>query len=236
VSLRARRDGLGWRLDGHKGFVLDGASADLILVAARMDERFGVLAVEGDAAGLVRASLPTLDPTRKLSRLEFDGARAAPIAGPLAWGELEQVLQLAAVALCAEQLGVAQKALEMAVDYAKLRRQFGRPIGSFQAIKHKCADVLVEVESARAAAYYAAWVASAKRDELALASSVAKAHCSEACLRAAAENIQIHGGLGFTWEHDAHLYFKRARSSYTLLGEPSYYLERTADQIAPSTS
>ena len=124
-----------------------------------------------------------------------------------------------------------QKVLDMAVEYAKVRIQFGRPIGSFQAIKHKCADMLLEVESAKSAAYYAAGVAAEDSDELPVMASLAKAYCSDAYFDASAENIQIHGGIGFTWEHDAHLYFKRAKSSEVLFGDATYHRERLADLI-----
>ena len=138
---------------------------------------------------------------------------------------LEKVLQLAAVALAGEQVGGAQRCLDMSVEYAKSRIQFGRSIGSFQAIKHKCADILLEVSSAKSAAYYAAWVAEEDSDELPVAASLVKSYCSDAYFHAAAENIQVHGGIGFTWEHDAHLYFKRAKSSELMLGDPSYHRE-----------
>ena len=144
---------------------------------------------------------------------------------------LTKTLDLAAVALAAEQVGGAQHCLDSSVDYAKNRIQFGRPIGSFQAIKHKCADMLLEVESAKSAAYYAGWAAAEDSDELPVVASLAKSYCSEAYFHAAAENIQIHGGIGFTWEHDAHLYFKRAKSSELLLGDPAYHRELLAQRI-----
>jgi alkylation response protein AidB-like acyl-CoA dehydrogenase len=131
-------------------------------------------------------------------------------------------------------VGGAEACLNMSVEYAKQREQFGRPIGSFQAIKHKCAEVLVELEGARAAAYYAAWAADDARGELPTVAAIAKATASEAFFRAAGENVQIHGGIGTTWEHDAHLYLKRAKTSYILLGDPSYHRQRLADRILPS--
>ncbi|MGH8981131.1 MAG: acyl-CoA dehydrogenase family protein, partial [Acidimicrobiales bacterium] len=143
----------------------------------------------------------------------------------------EKTLQHASVGLSNEMVGGAQKVLDMSVEYAKVRVQFGRPIGSFQAIKHKCADMLLEVESARSAAYYAGWVAAEDSDELPVVASLAKSYCSEAYFHAAAENIQIHGGIGFTWEHDAHLYFKRAKSSELLFGDPAYHRELLAQRI-----
>ena len=140
-------------------------------------------------------------------------------------------MQIAESALAAEQVGGAQRVLDASVDYAKNRVQFGRPIGSFQAIKHKCADMLLDVESAKSAAYYAAWAAQERNDELPIAASLAKSFCSEAYFHCAAENIQIHGGIGFTWEHPAHLYFKRAKSSELFLGDPTYHRELLAQRL-----
>ncbi len=153
-----------------------------------------------------------MDQTRKQARLEFSSVPARLIgADGGGWPIVARALDRGAVALAAEQVGGAQRVLEMSVEYAKVRVQFGRPIGSFQAIKHKCADMLLEVESAKSAAYYAAWAAAEDNDELPVVASLAKAYCSDAYFQAAAENIQIHGGIGFTWEHPAHLYFKRAK-------------------------
>jgi len=224
--------GDGYTLDGHKMFVLDGHTAGVIVVAARTGDGISLFQVAGDASGLGRTALQTMDQTRKQARLEFSGVPAKLIgAEGKGWDTLGRVLDLAAVALAAEQVGGAQKCLDMAVDYAKVRVQFGRPIGSFQAIKHKCADMLLEVESAKSAAYYAGWAAAELNDELPVVASLAKAYCSDAYFHAAAENIQIHGGIGFTWEHDAHLYFKRAKSSELLLGDPTYHRELLAQRI-----
>jgi alkylation response protein AidB-like acyl-CoA dehydrogenase len=173
-----------------------------------------------------------MDQTRKQARLELAGSPARLIgADGGASAGLTRTLDLAAVALAAEQVGGAQRCLDMSVEYAKERVQFGRPIGSFQAIKHKCADMLLEVESAKSAAYYAGWAAADSSDELPVVASLAKAYCSDAYFHAAAENIQIHGGIGFTWEHDAHLYFKRAKSSELFLGDPTYHRELLAQRI-----
>ena len=210
---RHRPTGDAFKITGTKSFVLDGHVADLIIVAARTDAGVSLFAVPGDAAGLTRTSLSTMDQTRKQAKLDFDGVSGTLVGTDGGgWDVLSTVLDLAAVALAAEQVGGAQKCLDMAVEYAKVRVQFGRPIGSFQAIKHKCADMLLEVESAKSAAYYAGWCASEMNDELPSVASLAKAYCSDAYFHAAAENIQIHGGIGFTWEHPAHLYFKRAKS------------------------
>jgi alkylation response protein AidB-like acyl-CoA dehydrogenase len=232
IETRARRDGAAWRISGTKSYVLDGHVADLVLVAAVTAAGVSLFHVAGDAAGLTRTPLRTLDPTRKQARLDFDGAPAA-LVGADGAGEhvLSSVLDLAAVALAAEQVGGAQRCLDMSVEYAKQRVQFGRPIGAFQAIKHKCADVLLEVESARSAAYYAAWCAAELGEELPAVASLAKAYCSDAYVHAASENIQIHGGIGFTWEHPAHLYFRRAKSSALLLGDSSYQRELLAQRI-----
>ncbi|HLX89209.1 MAG TPA: acyl-CoA dehydrogenase family protein [Acidimicrobiales bacterium] len=232
ITMAATAKGDAWSLDGAKMFVLDGHTADLVVVAARTGKGVSLFAVEGGASGLTRTPLATMDQTRKQARLEFAGVPARLIGDEGAAGAaLSRTLDLAAVALAAEQVGGAQRCLDMSVDYAKTRIQFGRPIGSFQAIKHKCADMLLEVESAKSAAYYAGWAAAEDSEELPVVASLAKSYCSEAYFHAAAENIQIHGGIGFTWEHDAHLYFKRAKSSELLLGDPSYHRELLAQRI-----
>jgi alkylation response protein AidB-like acyl-CoA dehydrogenase len=232
IALAAVSDGPGWLLDGHKSFVLDGQVADVILVVARTGRGLSLFAVGAAADGLTRTVLPTLDQTRKLARLEFTAVPSRPI-GPAgeAPAVLARVLDIAAIGLAAEQLGGAQRCLDMAVRYAKVRHQFGRPIGSFQAIKHRCADLTVEVESLRSAVAYAAAAAAEDSAEVPVVAALVKAYASEVYFHAAAENIQIHGGIGFTWEHDAHLYFKRAKSSELLLGDASYHRARLADRI-----
>ena len=237
ITMVAKGSGSDWTLDGEKMFVIDGHNADLIVVVARTEGSSGTdgisfFTVAGDAAGLTRTPLATMDQTRKQARLEFQGTPATLIGtdGGAEAG-LATTLDLAAVALAAEQVGGAQRCLTSSVEYAKTRIQFGRPIGSFQAIKHKCADMLLEVESAKSAAYYAGWAAAEGSDELPVVASLAKSYCSEAYFHAAAETIQIHGGIGFTWEHPAHLYFKRAKSSELLLGDPSYHRELLAQRI-----
>lgn len=232
ITMQASADGGGYSLDGVKSFVIDGHTANLILAAARTDAGVSLFAVEADAPGLTRMPLSTMDQTRKQAKLEFSAVPATLIgADGGGWEVLSTVLDLAAVALAAEQVGGAQTCLDMSVEYAKVRVQFGRPIGSFQAIKHKCADMLLEVESAKSAAYYAGWCAAEMNDELPQVASLAKSYCSEAYFHAAAENIQIHGGIGFTWEHPAHLYFKRAKSSELMFGDPSYHRELLAQRI-----
>ena len=232
VTATATADSGSWKLNGAKHYVIDGHLAGLVIVAARSDAGVSLFAVDGDAAGLTRTSLATMDQTRKQARLELSDTPAQLIGTDGAgWDTLVRVLDRAAVGLAAEQVGGAQMVLDMAVDYAKVRVQFGRPIGSFQAIKHKCADMLLEVESAKSAAYYAAWCAAEDNDELPAMASLAKSYCSEAYFHATAENIQIHGGIGFTWEHPAHLYFKRAKSSELLFGDPTYHRELLAERI-----
>jgi alkylation response protein AidB-like acyl-CoA dehydrogenase len=176
-----------------------------------------------------------MDQTRKQAELILDGVRvpASALMGEEGegWKTLSATLDLAAVALAAEQVGGAQRCLDMSVEYAKERVQFGRPIGSFQAIKHKCANMMVEVESARSASYYAGWAAAQGADDLPVAAALAKAFCSDTYFRCAAESVQIHGGVGFTWEYDVHLYFKRARSTEILFGSPAYHRERVAQRI-----
>ena len=173
-----------------------------------------------------------MDATRRLASLRLEGVRV-PTASRL--GEagqgasaLARTLDLAIIALAAEQVGGAQRCLDLSVAYAKEREQFGRPIGSFQAIKHKCADMMVQVESARSAAYYAGCVAADGESDLAQVASIAKAYCSEAYMACSGEAIQIHGGVGFTWEYDPHLYFKRAQASEQMFGTPAHHRERIA--------
>ncbi|MGA7834596.1 MAG: acyl-CoA dehydrogenase family protein [Acidimicrobiales bacterium] len=232
TSTTATRDGDGFVLSGVRNYVTDGSTASLLLVPAMTDRGLSLFAIQGDAAGVTREALSTMDQTRKQSRIVLESAPAALIGqegGALAG--LETTMQIAVAALAAEQVGGAQRVLDSSVEYAKNRVQFGRPIGSFQAIKHKCADMLLDVESAKSAAYYAAWAAQERNDELAIAASLAKSFCSEAYFHCAAENIQIHGGIGFTWEHPAHLYFKRAKSSELFLGDPAYHRELLAQRL-----
>ncbi len=235
VEMELRREGSGYRLDGRKRLVTDGASADLLLVAARQPgsrgrEGLTLLALASDQPGVSATPVAGLDATRRLADLAFEGARAERL-GPEggAADALDTTLDRARVCLAAESAGGAQRCLEAAVAYAGQRIQFARPIGSFQAIKHRCAEVLLEVESARSAAYWACWTADAEPAELALAASVAKSFCDEAYLRASADNLHIHGGMGFTWAADPHLYLKRARATAILLGSPAWQQHRIAD-------
>jgi alkylation response protein AidB-like acyl-CoA dehydrogenase len=240
IEAVARRDGGDFVLAGTKTFVLDGHTADLLVVAARRagsrgEDGISLFVVPAKTAGIERRLLPTMDQTRKQAEVELHDVRvpgSALMGGEgEGWRVLSETLDRAAVALSAEQVGGAQRCLDMSVEYAKQRVQFGRPIGSFQAIKHKCADMLLRVESARSASYYAGWAASVGDPELPALASLAKAYCSDAYFHCAAESIQIHGGVGFTWEYDVHLYFKRAKSSETLLGDAAYHRELVARRI-----
>ncbi|MFP5414309.1 MAG: acyl-CoA dehydrogenase family protein [Gammaproteobacteria bacterium] len=231
VALTATPAGGSYRLSGVKSFVLDGHTADLIIVLARApgssgDAGLSFFSVRGDAAGLDRQLLKSVDSTRKLARLTFNdvrgellgelGAAAAPFAA---------TLDQAAVCLANEMVGGADQLRQSALDYAMMRMQFGRPIASFQAIKHKCADMLVDVELAKSAAYYAAEAAEENDPELPALASLAKACAADAFMQTARETIQLHGGIGFTWDNDTHLWFKRAKSSEVFLGSPSYHRE-----------
>ncbi len=240
IEIIAEPDGDDFVLRGVATFVVDGHCADLIIVAARSqgsvgNEGVSLFVVPGDSQGLRRNPLPTMDLTRRLAEIECDGVRlpASALLGEqgAGWPKLSRILDLAVIALAAEQVGGAQRCLDLAVAYAKEREQFGRPIGSFQAIKHKCADMLVAVETARSALYYAACIADDGSDHLTTNASLVKAWCSEAYFCCAAESIQIHGGVGFTWEYDPHLHFKRARASESWLGDPNYHRERIAQAI-----
>ena len=222
----------GWTLSGHKAYVIDGSAADLIFVTAEAPAGRSLFAVAGDAPGLTREAVPSFDQTRRLARIEFHATPARLVGEPGRGAEfLAAALDRAAVLLAAEMVGGAQACLDMSVEYVKQREQFGRPIGSFQAIKHRCAEILVELEGARAAAYYGCWAADASPAELPVVAGIAKATASEAFFRAAGENVQMHGGIGVTWEHDAHLYLKRAKTSQVLLGDASFHRQRVADLL-----
>jgi alkylation response protein AidB-like acyl-CoA dehydrogenase len=221
----------GFRLEGAKSYVVDGHVADLLVVAGRVAGTAGrdglaLFAVRADSSGVERRPLASMDPTRKLARIDFHGVQAQ-LLGNVKDGAkaLVRTLDQAAIALANEMVGGAQTLFDSAVNYTKLRVQFGRTIGSFQAIKHKCADMLLEMELAKSAAYYAAQAAAADDPEWPALASLAKASASEIYLRIAADCIQIHGGIGFTWDHDTHLWFKRAKSSEVFLGQPHYHRE-----------
>jgi alkylation response protein AidB-like acyl-CoA dehydrogenase len=236
----------GWTLNGKYAQVIDGASADLLIVAARDpgtqgEQGISLFALPGDTPGVLRHSLPTMDQTRRVARVELQDVQVSEtqrLCGPeQGWSVLRDTLLIAATGLAAEQTGGAQQALDLTLAYIAERRQFKRTIASFQAIKHRCADMMLQVECARSAAYYAACVVQECLDpqgdasvagELELAAATAKIHASEAFFHCAAESIQLHGGVGFTWEYDPHLYFKRARAGEHLLGSPALHRERLA--------
>lgn len=233
IRLNASETGGSWQLTGIKTYVPDGHLADLLLVAARTPSGVSLFAVDGKAPGITRTALPTLDQTRKQAQIDFADTPARLLGTDgAAWPAIERTLATASVLLAAEQVGGAAAALDAAVAYAKIRVQYGRAIGSFQGIKHKCADMLAEIESARSAAYGGLWALDAGDEaEIAIAAALAQAFCSEAYAVVASENIQVHGGIGFTWEHPAHLYLKRAKSSEVLLGTPSYHRELLATRL-----
>ncbi len=224
ASTIASQKAEGWVLDGVKRSVLDGHLVDLLLVTAATEDGVGLFVVDPGADGVEITHMPALDPTRRqaniaLEKVRVDGSRRLG-RGDVS-PQLRHTLALGTVAMAAEQVGGAQQCLEMSVGYAKSRYQFGRPIGSYQAIKHRCANMLVRVEHARSAVYHAARVTD-DHEEFAVVAPLAGSIASEAYVWVAGENIQVHGGIGFTWEHDAHLYLKRAKSSSLLLGSPTH--------------
>jgi alkylation response protein AidB-like acyl-CoA dehydrogenase len=227
----SERDG-GWTLTGQKSFVLDGTTADVLLVVARTAAGPTLFAVDRADPGVRCRPMTTLDGTRAQAVVDLAEARAVLIGQPGHAGRLVAgVLDVAAVALAAEQSGGARRCLEESAEYARTRYQFGRPIGSFQAVKHKCADMLADVALAEAAAREAARLHDIGDRGFPAAAVAAHVFCSRAYLAVAMENIQVHGGIGFTWEHSAHLYFRRAKSSQLLLGGPAVYHERLLDRL-----
>ena len=237
AATQAERTGDGWRLSGRKSFVVDGDTADVLLVSARTDGRLGLFVVERGADGLRQDATTVLDLTRRLGTVTLNATPARLIGSDEDAGTgLRTALDLALVLLAVEQVGSAQHCLDNAVEYAKQRVQFGRPIGSFQAIKHTLVDVLLKVEMARSAAYAAVAAAdeylSGPSEEtahrLATAASLAKAMCADAFMHTAEETLHVYGGIGFTWEHDAHLYYRRAKASELFLGTPDQHRDRFA--------
>lgn len=236
VATEARPEGEGFRLSGRKVLVLDAPTLDLLVVSARESATRGaegtaLFVVMREARGLRVDSVEPLDLTRRLGDLELDGVPARRLGGDAPAAALARTLDQAAIAQSAEMVGGAAGCLDMAVEYAKTRVQFARPIGSFQAIQHKAAEVLLELECARSAAYWAWWVASQPDGDLAEAASLAQSVCADAFERAATENLQIHGGLGFTWEHDGHLFYRRAHSSNALFGDARSHRARLATHL-----
>ena len=221
----------GWELDGEAHYVLDGDRADVLLAAARAPGGIALFEVDPHQRGVTRRAVTTMDTSRRLAVVRLDGAAARPAGSGAGGAARSRARDLACVALSAEQVGAAQRALELTVAYTKARVQFGRPVGSFQALQHRMADLHVLVESARSLSYAAASAAADGADDLGLRAAAAKAYCSEALTRVAGEMIQLHGAIGITWEHDAHRYFKRAHGAAHLFGRPSEHVARIAATV-----
>jgi len=236
TTATAAKAGAGWTLSGTKRFVPWAHVADAVLVPARAPEGLSLFLVNPKAPGVTLTPTRGMDLTTRWFTLKLDGVSvgadalvgAAGSAGSL----LESALRRAAVGASAEMLGAARRCLDMSVEYAKVREQFGQLIGSFQAIRHKCAEMLMEVENSHSAVYYAAWALEAGAEDAAMAASVAKSYVSESARRVCGESIQAHGGIGFTWEYDLHLYFKRAKSLEVMFGDAEYHRELIARLVA----
>lgn len=243
IQLKARRRGTDYVLTGEKIFVLDAGVADWIVVAARTtanraDPREGItlFLVEPDTPGLTITKLKTVDMTRRQANLTFDHV---PVPATRVLGHVDQggsilgkVLDLSTAGICVETVGVGQRALELSVAYAKERVQFGKPIGSFQAVKHKCVDMMVAVENARSLSYYAAWAVQERNAQVSQAVAMAKAYCSDMGKNVTADAIQVHGGIGFTWEHDVHLYYRRALANEAAFGTAPHHREAVAQRMS----
>jgi len=241
IQMEAKAKGDGYVLNGTKAFVLDAHVADCMVVPARTkpgdspSNGVTLFLVDPKTEGLTIESLPTMDGTRKLTMVNFSDVKVTSVLGQIdqGWGPLQKALQRASVGLCAESLGGAQKAMEIAIEYAKERIQFDQPIASYQSIKHYCSQMYLEVESARSVLYWAAWAQDhAEDDEAALAASTAKSYVSEVYRNTAATAIQILGGTGFAWEHDIHLYIKRSKANEIMLGDPAWHRERIMTILA----
>ena len=225
VTLEPEATGGGYLLRGEKLFVLDAATADFLIVGATGDRRF---IVDRDAEGLSIVPTETIDATRKQYAVRLDGVKVGAEAAFGGEGAMGPARVRAYIALAAELTGVAQRALEWAVEYAKERKQFNRPIGAYQAVSHRCAQMLLETEGARSASYYAAWAADNEPETAELAASMAKAYASDAGTRVTGASLQVHGGIGFTWEHDLHLWLKRAVAGSVMFGDARWHRERVA--------
>jgi len=232
IKLKATREGGNFQLAGRKLFVPDAAIADLLICVARDGNGLALLPVERGAEGLSVKATPSMDATRKLYEVTFADVSVAEAdvfgADGDARSALGQAIEVATVALCAEMVGGMQWVLDTTVEYAKTRQQFGRAIGSFQAVQHQCADMLLMTESARSATYYAAWALTAGDQSASVAVSIAKAYCSDAYREVGNRGIQVHGGIGFTWEHDLQLYYKRSKASEVMFGDAAFHRERIA--------
>jgi alkylation response protein AidB-like acyl-CoA dehydrogenase len=238
IMMTARQTGGGFSLSGTKLFVPDAHLADVLVVAARtrdgstLDDGVSLFLVPRQTHGITVALMPSIDETRKLCEVRFDNfaVPSSALLGELhqSWPALARVYDAAAVALAAEICGGAERILEITVEYAKLREAFGKPIGSYQGVKHKCADMLVEVENAKSLTYYAAWAIDENQPDAPMAVSMAKAYASDASRKVSNAGIQLHGGIGMTWEHDLHLYMKRAKASEVAFGDATWHRERVA--------
>ncbi len=232
AEVEASVDGSAWTLNGGARYVIDGHIADTFLVLARGGAGLEVFVVPRDTPGLTVEALSTMDPTRRMSALTLDEVKLGDDARmPCSDEQLQLILDRAGVCLSAELLGASERCLDMSVEYGQTRKQFGRAIGSFQAIKHKCANMMMYVESARSATYYAGWAAAADADDFTDAAISAQAYTFDIAFKCAGEAIQIHGGIGITWEHDVHFYFKRAQSAAHLFGDVAFQRERMAARL-----
>jgi len=249
VQVIAGKQGQNYQLNGTLRYVPDGHTADLLIIAARTagsagDEGISLFALPAASAGVTRRYLPTMDQTRKQAEISLDNVSvpASALMGEeaKAWPQLQKIIQLATIAVAAEQMGGAQQVLDATVAYTKERVQFGRPVAGFQAVKHRAAEMMLKTEVSRSAVYYAACIAEEALHggplaiELEEAASVAKAYCSDAYFQNAGDAIQLHGGVGFTWEYDVHLYFKRAKSSEIFLGNAAIHRENIARLLLDS--
>lgn len=241
LKLKASREGGGdFSVTGKKLFVPDAGSADLLICVARDGDALSLLPVERGAEGVTVRAMPAMDGTRKIYEVGFADVNVAAADALGADGDtrgaLRGALEVATAALCAEMVGGMSWILDTTVEYAKTRQQFGRPIGSFQAVQHQCADMLLLTESARSAAYYAAYALTAHDPAASGAVSIAKAYCSDAYREVGNRGVQVHGGIGFTWEHDLQLYYKRSKSSETMFGDATFHRERIARLVVDSNT
>ena len=235
VTLKCDIEGKNVVLNGRKLFVTDAQIADCIICVARSGDEVVLVPVPGDIHGMTVTATPGIDPTRKLYSIDFDNVKVTATemleSARDAGSALDRANEVATVALSAEMLGGMQWVLAETVEFAKTRKQFDRPIGAYQAVQHQCADMFLQTESARSAAYYAAWAVSENDPSASLAVSIAKAYCSDASREVGNRGIQVHGGIGFTWEHNLHLYYKRAKSSEIMFGDANYHRERIAHHV-----
>lgn len=236
VAVALKSQGKELLLSGEKRLVSDAAGSDLLLVAVRHEGAPAIVALETKSPGVAIEATPAMDATRKLYTVRFEKVKlpagALLASGPEAETALARATNLAALATSAELVGVMSWVLDTAAEYVKTRQQFGRVVGSFQAVQQQCVDMLLLLESARSATYYAAWALSSRDESAATAVSAAKAYASEAGREVGNRGIQVHGGIGFTWEHDLHLYYKRAKSDEALFGDATYHREQVARHIA----